>query len=197
MLCTMRDRQVEQPVEVHSSEDAPKGWRSWPWRLIGYAVGTAVPGAVAIVFALFLAAATLSGVHVDWEVWIEPVVFAVVAILAFVTLRPKPKIQSPQDRIKEVVRHLEATRGLLSALEDDLTTRTKVLQQLKDDAERYEKLTTLNAEQAKAIDDLVGRQLKRQSKVMWWQWIGSLVLAITFGFIVNWLSTPLLNWIIR
>lgn len=193
----MRDGQVEQRDEVHSLEDAPKGWRTWPWQLIGYVVGTAVPGAIAIVFALFLVAATLSDVHVDREVWIGPALLAVVAVVASVSLRPKPKMQSPQDRIKEVVRHLEATGGLLSAIEDDLTTRTKVLQQLEDDAERYEKLTTFNAEQAKAIDDLVGRQLKRQSKVMWWQWIGSLVLAIIFGFIVNWLSAPLLNWIIR
>ena len=68
-----------------------------PWRLIGYVVGTTVPGAIAIVFALFLVAATLNDVHVDWEIWIEPALLAGVAILIFVTLRPKPKIQPPQD----------------------------------------------------------------------------------------------------
>lgn len=193
----MRHGQVEQVHEVRRPEDAPKGWRAWPWRLIGYVVGTAVPGAIAIVFALFLLVATLNGVGVDWEVWIEPALLAGFAGVVALTLHPKPKIQSPQDRIKEAVRHIEATKGLLSMIEDELATRTRVLQQLKDDAEHYKKLTTLNAEQAKAIDDLVSRQLKRQSKLTWWQWIGSIILSIIFGFVVNWLSSPLLNWLIR
>ncbi|MCA1708343.1 MAG: hypothetical protein LC808_35735 [Actinobacteria bacterium] len=80
-------------------------------------------------------------------------------------------------------------------LEDELSTRTTVLEQLQDKAERYERLASLNSEQAKAIENMVGQQFKRQARSTWWQWWGAIVLVGILGFIVNWLSTPLLNWI--
>jgi hypothetical protein len=186
--------------EAGSLDDRPpeqRGWRAWRWDLISRVVGVvgaAISAAIGVGLALLALAIASSGLHVDWEFWVVSPFFVGMAILLAVTSRPKPKVRSPQDRIKEVVRHLESTGRLLRDLEDDLATRTKVLQQLQQDAERYEKLIGLNAEQAKAIDDMVGRQLKQQAKEARLLWIISLVLAVVFGFVVNWFSTPLLNW---
>jgi hypothetical protein len=100
-----------------------------------------------------------------------------------------------RSRIADVRRHMTHARELMVELEDELATRSKALEQLQADAKRYERLATLNSKQAKAIEDLVGRQFQRQGRTATWQWWASIVLAIVFGFLVNWLSTPLWNWI--
>jgi hypothetical protein len=100
-----------------------------------------------------------------------------------------------RDRITEVKDHLARTSTLLCALEDDLATRTALLEQVQTKAERYEKLASLNADQAKAVEDLVGRQFQRQGRsnaIYWW---AGIVIAFALGLIVNWISAPLWAWI--
>jgi len=106
-------------------------------------------------------------------------------------------VPSPQARIADIRENLGATGRLLRELENELNTRNKILEQLQSDTERYEQLASLNAEQAKAIEDMIGQKFKRQSRATWRQWWGAIILAIIFGFIVNWISTPLLNWLVQ
>jgi len=103
----------------------------------------------------------------------------------------------PQARIADIRENLGATGRLLRELENELNIRTKILEQLQSDTERYEQLASLNVEQAKAIDDMIGQKFKRQSRATWWQWWGEIILAIIFGFVVNWVSTPLLGWLVQ
>jgi len=114
-------------------------------------------------------------------------------------LRPrlKPLALTYPDRILMVKEQLQSVGSLLRELEDDLATRTKLLEQRQADADRYEKLASLNKDQAKAVEDLVGRQFKRQGKAsaIYW-WVG-LVLAFVVGLVVNWISGPLWAWLNR
>lgn len=102
-----------------------------------------------------------------------------------------------RNRIDRARQNVDATGQLLLELEHDLSTRTKVLEQIQADAERYERLVSVNIEQAKAIENMISRQFGRQALSARWQWWGLIVLVIIFGFIVNWLSAPLLDWLIR
>lgn len=102
---------------------------------------------------------------------------------------------SPHERIDRVRRHLADTGLLLSELQDDLATRTRVLEQLQADSERYERLASLNKEQAEAIQDLIGRQFTRQQRTSLWQQGLFLAPAFLLGFVVNWLSGPALQWV--
>jgi hypothetical protein len=102
-----------------------------------------------------------------------------------------------RDRIAEVRKHMNAAGKLMRELEDELNTRTQVFEQLQADSERYEQLASLNRPQAKAIEDMVGHQFKRQARITWWQWWGAIVLAGILGFIINWASSPLWDWITR
>ena len=113
--------------------------------------------------------------------------------------RPVLKLLTPlpQARIADIRENLGATGRLLQELENELNIRTKILEQLQSDTERYEQLASLNVEQAKAIDDMIGQKFKRQSRATWWQWWGEIILAIIFGFVVNWVSTPLLGWLVQ
>jgi hypothetical protein len=104
---------------------------------------------------------------------------------------------SPQARIADIRETLGTTGRLLRELENELDTRTKILEQLQCDTERYEQLASLNAEQAKTIEDMIGQKFKRQSRATWWQWWGAIILAVIFGFIVSWASTPLLDWLVQ
>jgi hypothetical protein len=115
---------------------------------------------------------------------------------AFYFLSPGPSEDvPPRDRIAETRNHMNTTGRILCELEDELSTRIKNLEQLQTDAERYERLASLNAEHAKAIEDMVGQQFKRQSRATWWQWWTAIFLAAVLGFIVNWASTPLWEWL--
>lgn len=127
--------------------------------------------------------------------WLLTFSLALYFLVSLYLYVPETKMTAtPRDRIVEARMHMDATGQLLRELEDELSTRTKILEQLQADAERYEQLASLNAEQAKAINDMVGQQFKRQSRATWWQWWGSIVLAAILGFIVNWASTPLLDF---
>ncbi|WP_372659852.1 hypothetical protein [Amycolatopsis kentuckyensis] len=99
-----------------------------------------------------------------------------------------------RDRITEVKDHLTRTSTLLRALEDDLATRTKLLEQAEADADRYEKLASLNAEQAKAVEDLVGRQFQRQGRANAIYWWAALVIAFISGIVVNAVTPTVLSW---
>ena len=102
---------------------------------------------------------------------------------------------SVAQRADEVRDHLTVATRLLNELEDELATRIRVLEQHQRDSERYEQLASLNAEQAKAIENLVGRQFARQSRMTWLQWVGSLLAAFALGLVVNWISAPALDWV--
>lgn len=124
------------------------------------------------------------------------ILFLVVLIASFINGR-RLRLNPPRakDRITEVRRHLDATRRVLQELEDDLNDRTKLLERVQADAERYEQLATLNREQARAIENMVDRQFSRQARMAWWQWILSLVAAFILGLMVNWLSGPIGSWL--
>ncbi len=92
---------------------------------------------------------------------------------------------------------MTVARELMNELEDELAVRSATLQRLQADAQRYERLATLNAEQAEAVEELVGRQFRRQGRIAAMQWWLSVVLAIVIGFLINWLSAPVWNWIAR
>ncbi|WP_433264786.1 hypothetical protein ACQPZF_36080 [Actinosynnema sp. CS-041913] len=103
--------------------------------------------------------------------------------------------RSDAQRANEVRAHLSAATRVLKELEGELGLRIRVLEQHQRDAERYEQLASLNAEQAKAIENLVGRQFARQSRMTWVQWVGSLLAAFALGLVVNWISAPALDWV--
>ncbi|QFZ20486.1 hypothetical protein [Saccharothrix syringae] len=99
------------------------------------------------------------------------------------------------DRADQARDHLSAAAQLLDELGDELAARIRLLEQHQADAERYKQLASLNAEQAKAIEGLVGRQFARQSRLTWMQFGGSLVAAFVLGLVVNWISQPALAWL--
>ncbi|WP_370964764.1 hypothetical protein [Amycolatopsis sp. cg9] len=121
-----------------------------------------------------------------------------IAVVTYPTFRGNQRAAVHQvtygDKIDEVKSHLTRTRDLLSELEDDLTTRTALLEKTQEDAERYEHLASLNAEQAKAIDDLVGRQFKRQGRADAIYWWAALVIAFLSGIVVNAITPTVLSW---
>ena len=65
------------------------------------------------------------------------------------------KQQGAEDRAAAVRRHLSLATRLLEGLEEDLAVRIRLMEQHQADAERYEQLASLNAEHAKAIENLV------------------------------------------
>lgn len=138
----------------------------------------------------------------DWGDWVATTGSVVAVTLAiavtYLNYRDSRRAAKPEvtyrDRISEVKAHLTRTSTLLRALEDDLTTRTELLEQAEADADRYEKLASLNADQAKAVEDLVGRQFKRQGRSAAIYWWASLVLAFLSGIVVNAITPTVLSW---
>lgn len=100
-----------------------------------------------------------------------------------------------KDRIGEVREHLAATSKILRELEDDLSTRMALLHTTQAKAYEYERLASINAQQAQAIDAMVGRQFKRQGRASAIYWWAGVVLAFVLGLVVNRFSAPLWAWI--
>ncbi|MGY6658677.1 hypothetical protein ACXIZN_41615 [Amycolatopsis sp. TRM77291] len=120
------------------------------------------------------------------------------AFLVWVRRRESPPREVTfRDRVKAVKSHLESSGNLLRELEDDLATRTAILEQRQAEADRYEKLASLNEAQAKAVEDLVGRQFERQDKASAIYWWSGIAIAFVLGLVVNWISGPLWAWITR
>lgn len=134
----------------------------------------------------------------SWPSWVAGAV-SVVGLVAALTgwrenARRLGRKVTYRDRITEVKENLTRTSLLLSALEDDLATRTRLLEKAQADAERYEKLASLNAEQAKAVEDLVGRQFERQGRANAYYWWAGIVVAFVLGIVVNAITPTVLSW---
>ncbi|MDQ3764235.1 MAG: hypothetical protein M3460_22440 [Actinomycetota bacterium] len=164
-------------------------------RAIGVTIG--------LVYAITHTVVVIRYGFISGEVLISGIAGAmlIIAPIAFWTSRINKDLAKikvlRRDRIAEARQHMDATGKLLRELEDELNTRIKVLEQLQAYSERYEQLASLNREQAKAIEDMVGYQFKRQERITWRQWWGAIVLAGILGFIINWASNPLWDWITR
>ncbi|WNV90350.1 hypothetical protein [Umezawaea sp. Da 62-37] len=123
------------------------------------------------------------------------VLFLIVLMILIWRMDSGPRERSIADRADEARDHLTAAAQLLNEIGDELAVKTNLLEQREADAKHYEHLASLNVEQAKAIEGLVGRQFARQSRVTWLQFGGSLVAAFVLGLIVNWVSNPVLEMI--
>ncbi|MEJ2851866.1 MULTISPECIES: hypothetical protein [unclassified Saccharothrix] len=104
-------------------------------------------------------------------------------------------VMTPAGRIEQARDHLDSTARLLRQLEDELTTLTRVLEQRQVDADRYQRLAMLNADQAKLVEHLVARQFERQTRTTWRLQGFQITTAFLLGLVVNWISQPALYWL--
>lgn len=128
--------------------------------------------------------------------WVLSLLYMVIPPIYFLLTRGQRLDSSPpEDRLKLIRSSLAQTSQLLAGLQDELDTRMRLLDQRQQDMDRVKHLASLNSEQARAIEDMVDRQLQRQDRknvTLWW--VG-LPVAFGVGLVVNWISSPLWGWI--
>jgi hypothetical protein len=122
------------------------------------------------------------------------------AALALSRLLPKRATEAHRiehaKRLKERGTHLMAEGAPVNAaLTRDLAAHLEQLQHVKDDTEREREITALIAKHNPMITSIVDRvEEQRGRKAQRQQW-KFLAISFLLGFIVNWLSEPLLKGI--
>ena len=84
-------------------------------------------------------------------------------------------------RIDAAAASVAQARQTFVDVEEELTARKKVLEQIAADASRYQALAGLSKDQADAIDNLIDSKFRRQGRVAWWQLLASVLAAFVLG----------------
>jgi hypothetical protein len=107
------------------------------------------------------------------------------------TWRAPFKAPTFDDRIDEAARLLAKASGMVRELETEMVVRRTTLNQLREDAETYERLAAANQEEARVVTDYIAalndtrdkRANKLAWKLFWWTVIITAIVAagVTIG----------------
>ncbi|MFF4615813.1 hypothetical protein [Nonomuraea jabiensis] len=202
------DPSAEPPETPQKESRSADGGESIKW-ILGSIVGWFVVGApVVIGFSAAVMGQPTEGPDIDklldrfywWVALGVPVVIAVVvgsfwgatSLLA----RRRERVQRRElvltERAKGLQTMVREAQEVSRELELYLEERLAALQELSAQVDNKERLASLTPEQVKALDEVLRRQFTGSRRSGLITQIVFLVLAFLLGFVVNWLSGPLL-----
>jgi hypothetical protein len=97
------------------------------------------------------------------------------------------EVEPLKDRINELTKGLQSSSRLIKEIEEEIALRTKLVENLRQDANQYQQLAALNKEQADAVAKVLQSQLEREGTKSFWK--GA---AVNFIFFIAGLIASLL-----
>lgn len=89
------------------------------------------------------------------------------------------KEETLEDRINKLTSALKESSHLVSQVESEIQSRQLLVKELQDDAERYEKLVSLNQNQVDAVAQVLQGELRKEGKSSFWKGV-----AVNFVFFI-------------
>lgn len=83
--------------------------------------------------------------------------------------KPSNKNQTLEDRIDKLTDALKESSHLVSEVENEINARKNLVQELQEDAEKYQKLISMNKEQVEAVAQLLQGELQKEGKKSFWK----------------------------
>ncbi len=85
--------------------------------------------------------------------------------------RKEEKEETLEDRINKLTSALKESSHLVTEVEKEISSRQQLVLELQKDAEKYEKLVSINQEQVDAVAQLLQGELRKEGNKSFWKGI--------------------------
>lgn len=111
-------------------------------------------------------------------------------ILGVDSLRTRERRQETLDeRIAGLSRSLQQAAGAMTAIEAEVAERASLVERLKADAARYEKLVALKYEEVQAVAQTLRGELETTNRRSFWANQAANAILVSIGILAGWLLT--------
>ncbi|MCS0179991.1 hypothetical protein NDI96_06205 [Vibrio alginolyticus] len=100
--------------------------------------------------------------------------------------KKKQKEETMEDRINKLTSALKESSSLVSQVEDEIRSRQALVNELKEDAKRYEDLASLNQQQVDAVAQVLQGELRKEGKVSFWKGVAVNFIFFLLGAGTSW-----------
>jgi len=99
----------------------------------------------------------------------------------------KGRKETIEERISKLTGALKDSSRLVAEIESEIETRKQLVEELQEDAEKHRKLISMNGEQVQAIAQVLGGELRKESKKSFWKGVGVNFIFFLLGASASWL----------
>jgi TolA-binding protein len=92
-------------------------------------------------------------------------------IQSFFSHKNSKNEETLEDRINKLTSALKESSHLVTEVEAEINERRNLVQELQKDAEKYEKLVSMNKDQVEAVAQLLQGELKKEGNKSFWKGI--------------------------
>lgn len=118
---------------------------------------------------------------------ISGTIASVVASLFEVYVQKKyRKRENLEARINKLSAALKESSRLVGEVEDEISKRQALVTELQQDAERYQKLVSINREQVDAVAQLIQGELRKEGRKSFWAGVAINFVFFSLGALLSW-----------
>jgi hypothetical protein len=114
---------------------------------------------------------------------IASVIASVLEIYVFKKYRKPENLES---RINKLSSALKESSRLVGEVEDEISKRQSLVKALQQDAERYQKLVSINQEQVEAVAQLLQGELRKEGRKSFWGGVAVNFVFFSLGALLSW-----------
>ncbi len=95
-----------------------------------------------------------------------------------------------EERINKLTSALSDSSRLVAEVEREIQSRQNLVVELKNDAEKYQKLVSINQEQVNAVAQLLQGELRKEGTKSFWMGVAVNFIFFVLGALVSWFMSP-------
>lgn len=94
-----------------------------------------------------------------------------------------------EERINKLTSALQESSRLVAEVEKEIQMRQSLVVELKSDAEKYQKLVSLNREQVDAVAQILQGELRKEGSRSFWKGVAVNFIFFVLGALVSWVTS--------
>ncbi|AXA83651.1 hypothetical protein DCD74_02165 [Lysobacter oculi] len=110
----------------------------------------------------------------------------VASLFEVFVLKKYRRPETLENRINKLSGALKESSRLVAQVEDEIQKRQTLVTELQQDADRYQKLVSLNREQVDAVAQLLQGELRKEGRKSFWSGVIVNFIFFCLGALVSW-----------
>jgi TolA-binding protein len=110
----------------------------------------------------------------------------IASVFEVYVLKKYRKPENLESRINKLAAALKESSRLVGEVEDEISKRQSLVNELQQDAERYQRLVSINREQVEAVAQLLQGELRKEGRKSFWGGVAVNFVFFSFGALLSW-----------
>lgn len=103
--------------------------------------------------------------------------------------RRKPSGETLENRIEKLTSALKESSRLVSEVEREIQSRKTLVDELREDADKYQKLVSLNRDQVESVAQLLQAELRKEGTKSFWKGAALNFVFFAIGAGISWVAS--------